>query len=72
MLRAAEFRERAGECRRLAARLKRAEHRSFASDLANAWTALAECVERKPVVVSDAFVIVNRSEGFDSDNQNGR
>ena len=42
-----EFRERAKQCRGLAARLKKAEHRVFAIELANAWIALAEWVERK-------------------------
>jgi hypothetical protein len=72
MLRGEEFRERAGQCRYLAARLKRAEHRSFALDLANAWTTLAELVERKPAVLGETILIIAQSEGFASSDQNGR
>jgi hypothetical protein len=67
-----EFRERAKQCRGLAARLKKAEHSSFAIDLANAWIALAEWVERKPAAPSEAILIIAQSEGFASDDQKGR
>ena len=66
-----EFRERAKQCRGLAARLKKAEHSSFAIDLANAWIALAERVERKAAAPSEAILIIAQS-GFASDDQKGR
>ena len=63
-----EFRERAKQCRGLAARLKKAEHSSFAIDLANAWTALAEWVERK---AGEAILIIAQS-GSTSEDQKRR
>jgi hypothetical protein len=44
---AEEFRRRADECYRLSTQLKNPEHRSFALDLASAWTELAERAEAK-------------------------
>jgi hypothetical protein len=64
-----EFRERAKQCRGLAARLKKAEHRDFAIELANAWIALAEWVERKAV---EALLIIAQSGGSASDDQQQR
>ena len=63
-----EFRERAKQCRGLAARLKKAEHSSFAIDLANAWIALAEWVERK---AGEAILIIAQS-GSTSEDQKRR
>ena len=60
-----EFREREKQCRGLAARLKKAEHSSFAIDLANAWTALAEWVERKAAVPPEAILIIAQSASED-------
>jgi hypothetical protein len=37
-----EFRKNAEECRRLAERLRKPEHRQFARELASAWIELAE------------------------------
>ena len=62
-----EFRERAKQCRGLAARLKKAEHRVFAIELANAWIALAEWVEHKPSTPSETILIIAQSEGFAPD-----
>ena len=67
-----EFRERAKQCRGLAARLKKAENRDFAIELANAWIALAEWVERKPAAPREAVLIIAQSEGFVSNDQKGR
>ena len=67
-----EVRERAKKCRGLAARLKKAEHRSFAIDLANAWIALAEWAERKAAVPGEAILIIARSEGSASEDQKRR
>ena len=58
-----EFRERAKQCRGLAARLAKAEHRGFATDLANAWIALAEWAERKAAVPGEAILIIAQSDG---------
>ena len=63
-----EFRERAKQCRGLAARLKKAEHRDFAIELANAWIALAEWVERK---AGEAILIIAQS-GSTSEDQKRR
>jgi hypothetical protein len=63
-----EFRERAKQCRGLAARLKKAEHRVFAIELANAWIALAEWVERK---AGEAILIIAQS-GSTSEDQKRR
>jgi hypothetical protein len=57
-----EFRERAKQCRGLAARLKKAENRDFAIELANAWIALAEWVERK---AGQAILIIAQSSSED-------
>jgi chromosome segregation ATPase len=43
---AEEFRKHAEECRCLSKRLTNPEHRSFALELASAWTELAEQAER--------------------------
>ena len=63
-----EFRERAKQCRGLAARLKKAENRDFAIELANAWIALAEWVERK---AGEAILIIAQS-GSTSEDQKRR
>ena len=60
-----EFREQAKQCRGLAARLKEAEHRSFAMELANGWIALAEWVERKAAVPTEAILIIAQSASED-------
>jgi hypothetical protein len=67
-----EFRERAKQCRGLAARLAKAEYRSFATDLANSWIALAEWAKRKAAVPSEAILIIARLEGSTSEDQKRR
>ena len=42
-----EYRSRADQCERLAAQLRRPEQRAVALHLAEAWTKLAEWVDRK-------------------------
>jgi hypothetical protein len=55
---AEEFRRLADECHRLSRRLKHPEHRSFARDLANAWTELAERAEAKHAAAKPREVVL--------------
>jgi len=63
MRRGEEFRRRGQECRRLSTQLLHAEHRSFAIELAKAWTALAEYEERKALVQIEAAQVVMAGDG---------
>jgi hypothetical protein len=49
-----EFRRRGQECHRLSTQLLHAAHRSFAIELAKAWTALAQYEERKELIQIEA------------------
>jgi hypothetical protein len=55
---AEEFRRQADECHRLAMRLKHPEHRSFARDLASAWTELAERAEAKRAAANPGGLVL--------------
>jgi hypothetical protein len=63
MTKGAEFRRRALECYRLSTQLRQAEHRSFALDLAKAWSELAKCEERKELADATTTRVVTAADG---------